>query len=108
MFDGYRRDSVYYSILKSEWEAIKATVFATINTAKTPKIDQRKQLEKRPFDYKIGKDNKLLIYRDNRQIKIIRGKVAKKFLDSIEKADEQAIQLKLAKLTGHYKHGNER
>ena len=72
------------------------------------KIDQRKQLEKRPFSYKIGKDNKLLIYRDNKQIKIIRGKNAENFLLLSKQADEQTIQLKLAKLTGHYKHGNER
>jgi len=32
MFDGYRRDTVYYSILKSEWEGIKNTIFANINT----------------------------------------------------------------------------
>ena len=27
MFDGYRRDTAYYSILKSEWEEIKKTIF---------------------------------------------------------------------------------
>ncbi len=108
MFDGYRRDSVYYSILKSEWEGIKNTVFANINTAQNPKIDQRKQLEQRPFTYKIAKDNKLLIYRDNKQIKIIRGKTAEDFITLSKQTDTQTIQLKLAKLTGHYKHGNER
>lgn len=28
MNDGYRRDSVYYSILKAEWSGIKETIFA--------------------------------------------------------------------------------
>lgn len=108
MPDGYRRDTVYYSILKSEWEGIKTTIFDEISTVQTPKIDQREQLTHRPFTYKITKSNKLLIYRDNKQIKIMSGKAAANFIRSAEQADEQAIQLKLAKLTGHYKHGNER
>ncbi len=32
MSDGYRRDTVYYSILKSEWEGIKNTIFTNINS----------------------------------------------------------------------------
>jgi RimJ/RimL family protein N-acetyltransferase len=30
MFDGHRRDTAYYSILKSEWEAIKKSIFKNI------------------------------------------------------------------------------
>ena len=108
MSDGYRRDTVYYSILKTEWQEIKTTIFEGISSSKTPKIDQREQLTHRPFTYKVTKNNTLLIYRDNRQVKIISGKTATNFLRLAEQADEQTIQLKLAKLTGHYKHGNER
>ncbi len=104
MSDGYRRDTVYYGILKAEWQEIKTTIFGNISSPKTPKIDQRKQLIHRPFTYKITKNNKLLVYRDNRQVKIISGKAATDFLRLAEQADEQTIQLKLAKLTGHYKH----
>lgn len=108
MTDGYRRDTVYYSILKDEWTEIKATVFAKISGENAPPIDQREQLVSRPFTYKITKNNKLIIYRDNKQIKIVSGKPAAKFLRLIDSADEQTLQLKLAKLTGHYKHGNEK
>ena len=30
MFDGYRRDTTYYGILKGEWESIKKSVFKNI------------------------------------------------------------------------------
>ncbi|WP_369049502.1 GNAT family N-acetyltransferase [Tenacibaculum sp. UWU-22] len=33
MSDGFRRDTVCYSILKSEWKGIKATTFSDIKTA---------------------------------------------------------------------------
>lgn len=108
MSDGYRRDTAYYGILKNEWQEIKTTIFESISSLETPKIDERQQLTQRPFTYKITKNNKLLIYRDNKQIKIISGKTVTNFLHLAEQADEQTIQLKLAKLTGHYKHGNER
>ena len=32
MRDGFRRNTVYYSILKNEWPALKATVFKKINS----------------------------------------------------------------------------
>ncbi len=107
MNDGYRRDSVYYSILKAEWEGIKTSVFAKISGETNKPIDERQRLVSRPFTYKVTKNNKLIIYRDNKQIKIISGKPATKFLHLADNADEQSLQLKLAKLTGHYKHGNE-
>ena len=30
MFDGHRRDTAYYSILKNEWKAIKKSIFKNI------------------------------------------------------------------------------
>ena len=32
MFDGHRRDTVYFSILKNEWETIKKSVFKKLRT----------------------------------------------------------------------------
>ena len=72
------------------------------------KIDQRKRLESDPFTFKVTKEKKLIIYRGSKQIKIISSKKNQDFLALIETADEATIQLALAKLTGHYKHGNER
>ena len=61
-----------------------------------------------PFSYFITKDHKLIVSRNNKQIKIIKGKNFLDFLQLEKSGDEEAIQLKLAKLTGHYKHGNEK
>ncbi len=63
---------------------------------------------KNPFSYKITKENKVLIYRNNKQIKIVKGKWSIDFIDSVLSLNEEDIQLKLAKITGHYKHGNEK
>ncbi len=62
----------------------------------------------RPFSYKITKDQKVIIYRDNKRIKIVKGKWSQEFVRLQHTLDEEEIQLKLAKITGHYKHGNER
>lgn len=88
-------------ILAQKVAAIKA------NKAEHP-IDQRQQLQQHPFTYQFTKDKKLMIYRDNKFIKIVKGKLSTAFFELQKNADEQSIQLKLAKLTGHYKHGNER
>lgn len=66
------------------------------------------KLFEHPFSYKLTKDNKLIVFRDNKQIKIIKGNEGLRFYHFAKSASEEEIQLKLAKLTGHYKHGNER
>ncbi len=67
-------------------------------------MDKRNRLISHPFSYQLTKEDKLIIFRDNKQIKIIKGKACIDFISFIEGADESSIQLKLAKLTGHYKH----
>ena len=62
---------------------------------------------KNPFSFKITKENKVIIYRNHKQIKIVKGKWSTDFIDSVSSLNEEDIQLKLAKITGHYKHGNE-
>ena len=62
---------------------------------------------KHPFSYVITKDNKLIISRNHKQIKIVKGKRYEDFIQLLRKGNELEIQFKLAKLTGHYKHGNE-
>jgi len=61
-----------------------------------------------PFDYKITKEKKIIIYRNNQQIKIVKGKWCGDFISTLHTSSSEEIQLKLAKITGHYKHGNER
>ncbi len=72
------------------------------------KQDQRDKLTENPFSYKITKGDKVLIYRNNKQIKLISKKPAIAFIQLTQTGSEMDIQLALAKLTGHYKHGNER
>ena len=72
-------------------------------------VDKRNQLQENPFAFKITKDSKVIIYRSNKQIKIIPEKLAVEFIKLVNQdADEVTIQLTLAKLTGNYKHGNEK
>jgi len=61
-----------------------------------------------PFEYKITKSGKVLIYRNHKLIKTVKGKWSQEFIDSHDRLDDESIQLKLAKITGHYKHGNEK
>ncbi len=71
-------------------------------------IDKRGKLEEQPFMFRITKDRKVFIHWQGRQIMILKGKTADKFITSIEQADSQQAQLLMARVTGHFKHGNER
>ncbi len=63
---------------------------------------------KNPFSFQITKENKVIIYRNNKQIKIVKGKWCDEFIDSLSSLNQEDLQVKLAKITGNYKHGNER
>ena len=71
-------------------------------------IDKRGKLEEKPFDFQITKDQRVLIYWDNRIIMTLKGQAAEKLIAKLDGADESVVQLALAKVTGHFKHGNER
>jgi hypothetical protein len=71
-------------------------------------IDKRGKLEEQPFTYRITKDGKVFIHWHGRQIMILKGEAAEKFITAIEQADTQQAQLLMARVTGHFKHGNER
>ena len=73
-----------------------------------PEVDKRGKLEEKPFDFQLTKDGRVLIYWDNRIIMTLKGDAAKKLISKLDAADEKVIQLALAKVTGHFKHGNER
>lgn len=59
------------------------------------------------FSYQSTKD-KVRIFWDNRNIMTLSGQKAADFLAKAEDLDEAELQLLLAKLTGQFKHGNER
>ncbi|KMJ57443.1 hypothetical protein AB685_15600 [Bacillus sp. LL01] len=72
-------------------------------------IDKRNRLDETPFSYRVSKDNTVFLDYEGRQVKILKGKEANRFLERMEVAeDEKAMQLVMAKITGNFKRGNER
>ncbi|WP_067431839.1 hypothetical protein [Nocardioides jensenii] len=57
------------------------------------------------FDYTVRKDGTVAITHDGRPAGVLRGRRAADFLDDVEDGDDQEL---MARLTGNYKHGNER
>jgi hypothetical protein len=71
-------------------------------------VDKRGKLAEEPFAYKITKDGKVFVYWHGKQITILKGTSAEKFVNSITQVNSQQAQLLMAKVTGHFKHGNEK
>lgn len=71
-------------------------------------IDKRNRLSEEVFTYKTTKDNKVFIYWKGKQVTILSGKASDKFLKAIEGKDHKDTQLVMAKITGNFKHGNEK
>ncbi len=71
------------------------------------KIDKRGKLLEEPFTFRETKDEKVLIYWHGKQVTILKGQAASKFLRDISSTDSMQAQLVMAKVTGHFKHGNE-
>ncbi len=70
--------------------------------------DQRNVLSGVVFKYLAGKNGRVFIYWHQKLIKILAGEEARKFLDRINGLEHHDAQLLMAKVTGHFKHGNER
>jgi hypothetical protein len=70
-------------------------------------IDKRGRLVEEIFSYRESKD-KVFIFWYNKQVMILKGQQARKFIDKIAHLDGKAAQLVMAKITGNFKHGNER
>jgi hypothetical protein len=70
-------------------------------------VDKRGRLGEEIFSYRESKD-KVFIFWHNKQVMILKGQQARKFLDKIAHLDGKEAQLVLAKITGNFKHGNER
>jgi hypothetical protein len=71
-------------------------------------IDKRGKLMEQPFACQTTKDGKVFIHWHGRMITTLRGKAAGKFLESMTDADAAQSQLLMARVTGHFKHGNEK
>lgn len=71
-------------------------------------VDKRNRLDEGIFTYKINKDNKVFIFWEGKQIMILRGSESERFISRMETAGPKEAQLIMAKVTGNFKHGNER
>lgn len=71
-------------------------------------IDKRGILDEEVFTYRATKDGKVMISWRGKQVTILKGKQAQEFLAKIAGLEHKQAQLVMAKLTGNFKHGNER
>jgi hypothetical protein len=70
-------------------------------------IDKRGRLDQEIFSYRENKD-KVFIFWHKKQVMILKGQQARKFIEKIAHLDGKEAQLVMAKITGNFKHGNER
>jgi len=71
--------------------------------------DQRNILiNEKPFGYKLLKENRAQISYKNKVVSVISGKDYQQLRRVIDLENIMELQLFLAKITGQFKHGNER
>ena len=73
-------------------------------------IDKRNKLSEEPFAYQIMKNGTVAINYRGKRIKIVKDKEAERLIARIKAVENNIIevQLLLAKITGNFKHGNEK
>jgi hypothetical protein len=69
---------------------------------------EKNPLEDLPFSYRQYKNGGVSVFYKDYEVTVLNGKSAEKFNSRIENADEMEKQLIMAKITGNFKHGNER
>lgn len=70
--------------------------------------DRQHKLDEQPFSFRATKDGRVMISYHGKQVMVLAGKDAERFLSRIDGADAKQAQLIMAKATGNFKHGNER
>ena len=70
--------------------------------------DKRQVLDEEVFTYRLSKDGKVAIYWHGKQVTVLKGRQAQKFMVGIAALDGREAQLVMAKATGNFKRGNER
>jgi len=71
-------------------------------------VDKRGILDDEVFTYRITKDKKVFVSYEGKQVTILSGKKAEKFINDIENAEGKKAQLIMARVTGNFKRGNEK
>jgi hypothetical protein len=65
-------------------------------------------LESEPYSFRATKDGRVMIDWNGRRAGVLTGGRAARFLNAVEGADRERTQLEMARVTGNFKHGNER
>ncbi|MBT3345457.1 MAG: hypothetical protein HN712_06110 [Gemmatimonadetes bacterium] len=60
------------------------------------------------FSYTTTRDGRVFIAWQGRQVVILKGSQAERFISRAEGLDEDGLQLLMARMTGNFKRGNER
>jgi hypothetical protein len=71
-------------------------------------VDKRNRLDEDVFAYRETKDSTVHISWYGKRVITLKGPQARKFLAKIVDLEGKAAQLVMAKITGNFKHGNER
>lgn len=72
-------------------------------------IDKKNRLDEEVFSYRVTKNNTVFIDWYGKQVTILKGKEAEKFLVKMDQASKhKEKQLVMAKITGNFKRGNEK
>jgi hypothetical protein len=71
-------------------------------------IDKHNTFDEEVFTYSVSKDRKVFIFWHGKQVMILKGQKAQTFISKVADLDHKEAQLVMAKITGNFKHGNER
>ncbi|HEX3078002.1 MAG TPA: hypothetical protein VHQ24_14170 [Lachnospiraceae bacterium] len=110
----YKKDSPYKTGENdiTEKDIIEKDVMDKVISTKEPQkernIDKRDILKQNIFSYRVLKNKKVLIYWYDKEVKMLNEKEGIKFVGKIKDLDEFEQQLVMAKITGNFKHGNEK
>jgi hypothetical protein len=65
-------------------------------------------LDSEPFSFRETKDGRVLITWNGKDAGVLTGARAARFLAAVDGADPERRQIEMARVTGNFKHGNER
>lgn len=98
-----------WQIIDSSELSVEETVDAirAAGPPMVPNVDRRGVLDDEVFAYRAGKDKVFISWR-GKPVMTLKGRAAERFLARIDGLEGKAAQLVMAKVTGNFKHGNER
>jgi hypothetical protein len=70
--------------------------------------DQQDDEQAEVFSYRTSKDGTVFVAFHGRTVTVLRGRAAERFLARTSRMDAAGVQGEMARVTGNFKHGNER